>query len=391
MPPGESGKLTKKVIMNLKERIRAMATSPQATYPQNGYLMGLTGLKFWQTETMPPPSREQAGELISACLHYIETRENGMELLEAIQIWFPSFSDLSEVRQRKRYGRKKSEEDTSLPEEGKDTPPKPEPEQKKTPKAPEPKPEPKQKPEPEPEPKPEPKPTQPAKPARKVFGAELLQGMIQAGIKNLWMVGPAGCGKTTICQNVGIENDLPVTVIPCGAGTSATTFLGYKYPEREETPFVSAFSQPGIIVLDEFTALEPQVAQIVNGALANNELSATTGTFSRNPECVIIATSNTFGHGADRMYVSNNQLDSSTIDRFSGGIIEVDYSREYESQYDKEVCEYVWRLREVIQRNGLRKLASTRAIIAGEQLKKAGLDWKSILVQNWSEDEKMML
>ena len=33
----------------------------------------------------------------------------------------------------------------------------------------------------------------------------------------------------------------------------------------------------------------------------------------------------------------NNQLDASTIDRFVGAIIEVDYSKEYESQYDTEV------------------------------------------------------
>jgi hypothetical protein len=220
--------------------------------------------------------------------------------------------------------------------------------------------------------------------------ANILQ-LIKAGIKNIWMVGPAGCGKTTLCQLAGDELEIPVTVVPCGAGTSATTFLGYKYPEREGTPFVHAFSQPGIIVLDEFTALEAQVAQIANSALANNELSSTIGTQKRHSDCIIIATSNTFGTGGDRQYVANNQLDASTIDRFACGFINVDYSHEYESRYDSEVVSFVNKMRTAIDRNGLRKIASTRSVINGCLLKEAGLNWKDSLTTNWSKDEKALL
>lgn len=359
------------------------------THPQGGTLFGLTRLKFWQPETMPKPNIKQASLLIAACIEFCKgDKSKGDELLRAIQIWFPEFKNLSQIHFTGRKKGKKDDDQTNQDHA------KPEGKPKKATKSndsaseakqPQSKPKPPQK-----ETTPEPAPKKPAT-AKKVYGAELLKAMIDAGILNIWLVGPAGCGKTTIGDQAGKDLDLPVTVVPCGAGTSATTFLGYKYPERESTPFVSAFSQPGIIVLDEFTALEAQVAQIVNGALANNELSATTGTFKRHPECVIIATSNTFGHGADRMYVSNNQLDSSTIDRFSGGIIEIDYSKEYESQYDKEVCEYVWKLRDVIQRNGLRKVASTRAIIAGEKLKAASLPWRDILTANWTTDEKALV
>jgi hypothetical protein len=379
--------------MSLANEIRSKKTTPEATYPQKGYLIGLTGLKFWQTETMPPPSIEQASLLIEACKNYIETGEGGPELVEAIQIWFPAFSDISEIRQRKRFGGRKKRDNN---DDQTDEKPKPEPEktakpkkehgpasEEKQPKTP-----------PEPEKKPEkPEEKKPKKPAatKKVHGVDFIEKLIEAGNQNIWMVGPAGCGKTTIAEEAGKKMDLPVTLISCGAGTSATTFLGYKYPEREETPFVSAFSQPGIIVLDEFTSLEAQVAQIANSALSNNQLSATTGTFKRNPDCIIIATSNTFGHGADRVYVSNNQLDASTNDRFVGAKVEIDYSREYESQYDTEVCQYVWRLRDIIQKNGLRKIASTRAIIAGEKNKKAGLPWKDLLITDWSPDEKALV
>lgn len=369
----------------LKAQITELKNTPAAplTHKQGGFLYKLTKLKWWQTETLPCPTVPQATLLIAACLEFIKTKEGGNELLEAIQIWFPNFEDLSEIHSR--YFPK-----------GKDEQPEPEPA---------PSPEPKKsrwggkkggskaKTAPEPTPKPEPKPIPaPKKPEEKpAKGTNTLEAIINAGIRNIWMVGPAGCGKTTICQEVGKNAEMPVTVIPCGAGTSATTFLGYKYPEREGTPFVHAFAQEGIIVLDEFTSLEAQVAQIVNGALANDELTSTIGTFHRHEKCIIIATSNTFGNGADRMYVSNNQLDASTIDRFAGGILEIDYSKEYEQQYDAEVVRYVWNLREIIKRNGLRKVASTRSIIAGCKLKTGGLDWKGSLTTNWTKDEKALL
>lgn len=118
------------------------------------------------------------------------------------------------------------------------------------------------------------------------------------------------------------------------------------------------------------TALDPSVAQVINAALANGEIETTTGTVLRHPECIIIATSNTFGNGADRQYVANNQLDASTIDRFTGAIIEVDYSVKYESQFDHEVVDYIYLLRNCIKINSLRRIASTRMIQAAEKMKK---------------------
>jgi hypothetical protein len=371
--------------MSLKDQIIAeKGKGAPLTYKQGKLLYQLTKLKWWQPESMPAPCVPQATLLIGGCLNFIKTHEGGAELIDAIQIWFPDFSNLQEIHSR-YFPKEKPEEQETPDDETKKSPSKggkggkskgkPEKDESEIPE---------QKPEPKPEPAPKPEP----KPAK---GTNTLDRIINAGIKNVWMVGPAGCGKTTICQEIGKNSEIPVTVIPCGMGTSATTFLGYKYPEREGTPFVHAFAQEGIIVLDEFTSLEAQVAQIVNGALANDELTSTIGTFQRHERCIIIATSNTFGNGADRMYVSNNQLDASTIDRFSGGIIEIDYSKEYESQYDMEVVRYVWRMRDIIKQNGLRKVASTRSIIAGCKHKAAGLDWKAALTPNWTKDEKALL
>lgn len=216
-----------------------------------------------------------------------------------------------------------------------------------------------------------------------------LKSLIKAGMNNIWMVGPAGCGKSTIARNTAKELDIPYLCISCGIGTSATEFTGYKYPTREATKFAEFYAKKSIILIDEMTALDPSVAQVINAALANGEIETTTGTVLRHPECIIIATSNTFGNGADRQYVANNQLDASTIDRFTGAIIEVDYSVKYESQFDHEVVDYIYLLRNCIKINSLRRIASTRMIQAAEKMKKVGmLDWKDMLIINWSDTEK---
>lgn len=219
-----------------------------------------------------------------------------------------------------------------------------------------------------------------------------LKKLIDCNIKNIWMVGPAGCGKTTIIKELAKAKGLPYLIISCGIGTSSTEFVGYKYPQRESTEFAKYYSEPSIILLDEFTALDPAVAQVVNSALANDILMTTTGLITRHENCIIIATSNTFGTGANRQYVSNNQLDASTIDRFVGGIIEVDYSTEYESRYDYEVVSHVNILRNIIKENELRRIASTRMIQQGTKMKMAGIvNWKDFLIVNWSKSEKELI
>lgn len=216
-----------------------------------------------------------------------------------------------------------------------------------------------------------------------------LKKIIEAGIRNVWMVGPAGCGKSTMARNVAKELDVPYLCISCGIGTSATEFVGYKYPNRESTKFAEYYAKPSIILIDEMTALDPAVGQVLNAALANGEIETTTGLVCRHPECIIIATSNTFGNGASRQYVANNQLDASTIDRFIGGIIEVNYSVAYESQYDTDVVNYVWKLREIIKECNLRRIASTRMIQSGHIMKKAYFkNWKDMLITNWTDSEK---
>ena len=103
---------------------------------------------------------------------------------------------------------------------------------------------------------------------------------------------------------------------------------------------------------------------------------------------MVIATANTWGNGADRQYCGSNQLDAATLDRFAGGRLEADYDPDYESQYDPEVVSYCRRVREHIKARHLRRVCSTRMIIACDKLKAAGLDWQGQVTADWADSER---
>lgn len=172
----------------------------------------------------------------------------------------------------------------------------------------------------------------------------------------------------------------------CSEGTPPSAFLGR---ETGHVGFTEAYGKPGVICVDEIPMLDPSVAAGLNAALANGFIFTRHGVkVERHPNCIIIATANTFGHGGSRQYVGNNQLDAATLDRFVGGKIEVDYSPVYESQYDSEVVRYVRGLRETVKVNGFRRVVSTRSVIAGHKLKAAGLEWKQAIVADWTPEER---
>lgn len=64
-----------------------------------------------------------------------------------------------------------------------------------------------------------------------------METLINAGIDNIWLVGDAGCGKTTMTELTAKKLNRPFLPISCGIGTSAVEFTGYKYPTREKTDF----------------------------------------------------------------------------------------------------------------------------------------------------------
>jgi hypothetical protein len=122
---------------------------------------------------------------------------------------------------------------------------------------------------------------------------------------NTMIVGKPGTGKTTLAYNLGAALHVPVYTVPCSKNTEEDTFQGMNKLVKGNfdfvtTDFLKAYTEGGIIVLEEINLADPAVIMGALGqAIEAPFILARDGydTVRRHPLCVIIATMNvgTFG------------------------------------------------------------------------------------------------
>jgi cobaltochelatase CobS len=218
------------------------------------------------------------------------------------------------------------------------------------------------------------------------------------------LVGPAGCGKTYLCEKLGEALDLPVSDQSCSEGMSESVFNGLLLPigkggnfEHVASPFMERYEKGGVMLLDEMDAGDPNLFTYINKAIANRSYTVAQRwkkpVVKKHEDFVLVAAANTFGHGADAMYVGRNQLDAATLDRFKVGLITMDYSKEVEqSLAPQDLCEWAWRIRASIRSNKLRRVMSTRVIRdLATMTERDGWkqpEWEQVYFSDWSEADK---
>jgi len=224
-----------------------------------------------------------------------------------------------------------------------------------------------------------------------------------AGV-NVLLVGPAGCGKTTLAHQVAKSLDRKYGSLHCTAGASESQLIGWLLPIGDgkkagefsyvASEFVRLYEEGNsVFLLDEIDAADPNMLLVINSALANGSLHVPQR--YNNPHVVrgknvsIIAAANTFGHGADMIYAGRNQLDGATLDRFY--VVEMNYDTALEKRLaPEEVCGWAWQLRERAKTAKLRRVVSTRmiqkvaaAVSAGVKVEEAKRD----VLAGWTRDE----
>lgn len=223
----------------------------------------------------------------------------------------------------------------------------------------------------------------------------------------IMLVGPAGCGKTYLSAKLAEALDLDYSDNSCSEGMSESVFNGRLLPigkggafEHVASPFMERYEKGGVHLLDEMDAGDPNLFTYINKAIAND--SYTVDQRYENPvvkkskDFVLVAAANTFGHGADAMYVGRNQLDAATLDRFKIGLVTMDYSKEVESSLaPTELCEWAWHIREQIRQRKLRRIMSTRVIkdlaTMTELYEWKKEDWESAYFSGWSDEDRRMV
>lgn len=197
---------------------------------------------------------------------------------------------------------------------------------------------------------------------------------VNAGLHAL-VIGPAGSGKSTLAEQIAqaLFLDFEFT----GAVSNEFKLLGFKdaHGEYHDTPFFRAFTEGKLFLFDEIDGSHPQALLTFNQALANFKLDFPHGCFSAHENFRCIAAANTWGLGASREYVGRNQLDAATLDRFIP--FEMDYDEHLErllGAEQPEWTEFVLRTRQRARQQQVRHIISTRAIINGIKLSKAGME-----------------
>lgn len=218
------------------------------------------------------------------------------------------------------------------------------------------------------------------------------------------LCGPAGCGKTTAALALRQALDIPAErfcLIPFTGGVQEYHLWGRtEGGVYRETQFVRVLRGGGLIVLDELDAGDPNVVLSLNPINSVGFVTLPDGSLLEvSPDCIIVATMNTFGRGATRVYCGRAQQDATALDRFGGGaaVLEVGYSPTAEESIGApaEVLAWVRQAREKMAQHGTRQVLSTRLLVSAKRQIDAGeYTWPEIkarVLAAWTATERAQI
>ena len=203
---------------------------------------------------------------------------------------------------------------------------------------------------------------------------------ILAQRENVYLIGPAGSGKTTIAEQCA--KALALQFYCYGAVKFDHDIIGHIDAEGKysQTNFYRAFKHGGLVLMDEMDASSSNALLTLNAALANDFASFPLGNdgeggmVKKHPDFVVIASANTFGHGASAQYVGRNPMDMATLDRFCNVTMGYDESLERAIAGNDAWVDYVQAVRAAVEHHKMRYVVSPRASVKGAKLLAAGMD-----------------
>lgn len=197
---------------------------------------------------------------------------------------------------------------------------------------------------------------------------------------NVYLYGPAGSGKShtaeQVAERLGLDFYGQTTI------QFAHDVRGYgdASGQYQATPFYKAFKFGGLYFQDEYDRSNAEAAIVLNSALANGWYDfPIEGRVEAHPNFRFIAAGNTKMTGPDEEYVTGQEMDASSRDRFAT-MYKVDYLHKVEmhiAKGDLEWVSFVEDLRHAIKAAGIQHIASYRATKYAAARK--GCDKKKIL------------
>lgn len=184
---------------------------------------------------------------------------------------------------------------------------------------------------------------------------------------NVYLYGPAGSGKSHTAEQVADALGLDFygqTTIQFAHDVRGYGDAGGKF---QDTPFYKAFAFGGLYFQDEYDRSNAEAAIVLNSALANGWYDfPIVGRVEAHPNFRFMAAGNTLMTGADEEYVTGQEIDASSRDRFAY-FFEVDYSHEVElriAHSNENIVSFVEDVRQAIKQTGIKHVVSYRATAA---------------------------
>lgn len=211
----------------------------------------------------------------------------------------------------------------------------------------------------------------------------------------LMLVGPAGSGKNHTVEQVA--ESLELDFYFSNAITQEYKLTGFidANGNYHETEFYKSFKNGGLFFFDEIDASCAESLIVVNAALSNGYFDFPHEKVNAHENFRVVAAANTFGQGADMIYVGRNQLDGATLDRFA--VVHFGYDEKIEEALcdDVQLFEFIKDMRRAIEKRSLRFIISMRATINASKLYKAGLTKneiiKTVIVKGMNNDDKNVI
>lgn len=218
---------------------------------------------------------------------------------------------------------------------------------------------------------------------------------------NVMLVGPKGCGKTKLCEQIAKALGRKFGAISLSGGVTESKLFGRLVPnitngknEFHSTPLVDAASYGHVFLLDEVDRGDPNVLLSLNMLLANRKMvldRAKDPIVDLHEDFLCLAAANTWGSGADRQYVGANQQDGAFTERF------VQLDMDYDTHLEESLCpnfpELVERMhnyRAKVRANRMEREVSTRFILRAYNWMLHGKDLEYVdtrLFGGWRRDE----
>lgn len=97
------------------------------------------------------------------------------------------------------------------------------------------------------------------------------------------LVGPAGCGKTTLAEMIANDRKVPFGMVSCSGGLTTMDLVGSLMPtgaggnfEFVQSTLVRMCTRPGVFLIDEIDAADENLMLSLNSMIANRYISINT-------------------------------------------------------------------------------------------------------------------